>query len=454
MKSTDYIQIEKYLDGTATSQEFSAFEKRLRADAALRLALLQEAGLETQLRILLKATADESLAPVVQPMVASESNVTPFRPVFKTLTWRSAWYVVPAAAAAAVIAAFVLPLFHPRHEQLMARVEREPAKGPAAAPQKFTQTAAAEYFVAKNSTPFAEPVRTHVALPVPPANSFTAAPGPVQVAQQGAVLNRQVAVATHEQPVRANNDVNVVAAQNNTPQIRPMGMPVNVVASVRPGADAVPNVFQPADGNEKKAPVVAAAVPAGSRKPAAVAVAAFGQVIAVNGKATVLRPTEESKGRQITQSGENIQSGDVLETGPQSSITLRLAEGPLVRLYGETRLTLNQADHSTSLFLAAGAVDLRVQTLVAGSSFSLSTSYVEARVLAGAEFRVMSDGNGSWVGVRLGRVQMVRSRANGEVVVLEPGYFAAAARGLSPASTLDPVWRSKCLEFTGTGKYP
>ena len=217
----------------------------------------------------------------------------------------------------------------------------------------------------------------------------------------------------------------------------------NVLAVARPDG------AHPADDNQgnagKPAAIVAVAVATGLH-------AVDGQIASVNGSVLLLRPTTDSKGRHVVQSGDSFLAGDVIETGVASGSTLRYADGTTVRLYGNTQLTLSQAGRNRSLYLSTGAVDLRVQPLGGGSNLTVCTSYVEARVV-GTDFRVMTDSNGSWVGVKAGRVDVVRSRANGEVVVLESGYFASAARGWPPTSMNDANWRSKCQLFTGSPKY-
>ena len=406
--------IEKYLDGTTSPEEFAAFEERLRTDPALRLALLQEAGFESQLRILLKATPVMALR-TDAPEAGIRIDGNQATRLSKTIPWRPAWIMIPVAAAAvALLLAVVLPLIPQRHNTQFA------VRG-------------------GNASKTTIAVVANIAHPI--ANQRVAT---INVKDPAVVADAHATPDTH---------TNVKDPQPARPLVDP------ATASGNPVAQAVPRTVAP-DSRVAVNPLLHSGsavdmAPVNPGTPATVAVRpqAEGQFASVNGNVFMTRAAGAGKVQRAVQSGDSILSGDTIATGPLSGGTLRCRDGSFVRLYGNTQLTLNQMDRSRSMLLAGGAIDLRVQTLGPGNNFTVRTPYVEARVV-GTEFRVMTDAKGSWVGVKTGRVEVVRSGANGEVVLVDPGCFASSYRGQPPASMADPGWRGKSQEMTGTTKYP
>jgi len=447
MNPSDYNLIEKYLDGSATPEEFAVLEGRLRADPETRLELLKESGVESQLRFLLKT------APVAYPESKETAGMTDVDECSlpqprKAVYWRPAWLWVPvAAAAAALVAALVFPLFPAHHKTLLAgSSDAAPKRAPAT--METRQFANEDAATTKEATSSPTPAAV-AALSVQPSGHGAPLPAGKVVAQQGSVPDNRMSGTKPEELPADPFVVNPAAAPHAAARpMRGWELIGNIVALSRTDGS------QPSAADNKDM-----AAPALAQTPA-VAVAATtashpdaGQVVSANGKVFLTRPTGDGKGRHVAQTGENFLPGDVIEAGPSSSILLRYADGSLVRLYSDTHLTLSQTDHNRSLFLASGAVDLRVQPLGAENNLTVCTAYIEARVV-GTEFRVMTDSNGSWVGVKAGRVQVIRSRANGEMVLLEPGYFVSAAKGWPATPMQDTHWRNKCQTFTGSPRYP
>ena len=469
MKTSDYNLIEKYLDGTATPEEFVVLQGRLRREPALRLELLKEAGLESQLRVLLKAGSASAEGAEGADEVAEGAEQRLSKP--RILSWRPAWIGIPlAAAAAALVAALFLPQGTSQPQGQVASHTKPAPQAKLSASEANVQPVANESVKVANTTPSAR----SSAMDVMPAvsrseqasradnNKVAATSAGTHLAQQApAAENRMVAVnppAPHPMLAEAGVSTRPVAPSQHNVAVAPTlvavarpegahpveGNPASSVAasSVAPAADPAAD------------PVLAAVKPAAVVKPAVVAAAAatYGAIVSANGKVFLTRAADGT-GMHPVQNGEGFQPGDQIEAGPLSGLTLRYADGSMVHLYSDTHLAINQTDQSRILFLSSGAIDLRVQPMRPGNNLVVATSYIEARVV-GTEFRVMTDGNWSWVGVKSGRVQVVRSRANGEVVMLEPGYYASATKGWPSAPVLDPVWRSKCQVFTGTSRYP
>jgi hypothetical protein len=433
MKPSDYNLIERYMDGTASAEELVVLDGRLRVDPALRLELIKEAGFEAQLRLLLRT------APAVATDAVSDDEqidvVEQDLPERKVLRWRPSWLWIPvAAAAAALVVALFLPTLNARRGGAVAHAVK--TGSPAIAKKDNNNPNNA---LTKNSSVKSQEQQVEqVANTVKNENGSENDRPKVVVADPATKPEKTL---THDDAIARADIKNDARVQVQDVRMAPP------VPAPKAGANPVLVVnppVAPAPGLEKVAlsPVAAA-----------VMTRVDGQIVSANGSVYLSRATPTGKSRHELLSGENFQAGDTLETGPLSGVFARYADGSTVRLHGNTSLTMNGAENSRNLWLGTGAIDLRVQPLGAGSNLVVTTPYVQARVL-GTEFRVMSDDKGTWVGVRTGRVEVVRSGANGEVVQLNPGYFAASFRGWPPAPLSDPNWRSRCQQFTGSPKYP
>ena len=444
MKTTDYNQIEKYLAGTATPEEFSAFERRLRVDPELRLELLKEAGFETQLRILLQSAAVSHSENVDHNNVSNE-DAQSAQQSRKVIYWRPVWLWVPvAAAAASFVAALIVPLFQSRQEAAQIAGSRQAGAGQKPVVSAQAPVAGKAAVAANVASQELQTTAVAMQLQNSTKGDYFASSGVMVARQSQAVETRPVASAQEGAVESRQAGMQDVAVHHVTTLIGNGFNPAASIASAQPAAAGNPaHVAVPV-------PVVAAPT---AVKPAAIQAAVYAQVLSANGRVLLAHAADNGRGRHEADSGEALQPGDTLDSGANSSLTLRYADGSLVRLYSNTHLVLNQTERNRSLFLSAGATDLRVQAQSEGNGFTVCTSYLEARV-SGTEFRVMTDSNGSWVGVKSGRAQVVRSRANGEVVQLEPGFFASAAKGWPPTSTQDPNWCNKCRTFTGSARYP
>lgn len=438
MKTSDHNEIEKYLDGHATPEEVALLEEGLRHDPALRVELLVSAGIETQLRMLLKRAPGAHLpADAVADAVAVAGMDVP--PSQRSIPWRTTRRWIPvAAAAAAVLVAVALPLW-PRqpHDIHVSAAGSGLAVRPVPAGAS-PHAAALEVCVAATAQP---PVMI-AALPADSGSSgnrqtqesISPVPAPV-LPVSGNRVGADVPAAAPASPLAAVGDVPQPEKQQG-PGSEASGNHVAMAPTVTTSSS---------ENGSTSAPTVAVA--------AAVHPKASGQIASASGNVFLTRGAGPGKVRLAAQSGDSLLSGDMIETGPLSGSVLRYGDALAVRLYSSTQLTLNQSEHGSNLLLSDGAVDLRVQKLNPGNNLVVSTPYVEARVV-GTEFRVLTDSTGSWVGVKTGRVEVVRFRANGEVVLVDSGYFAASYRGWPPSSMADSVWRSKCQSMTGSPKYP
>jgi hypothetical protein len=445
MKTSDHDLMEKYLDGTATPEEFAVLEGRLRSSPEARLELLQESGFECQLRVLLKTAPIVYAESADTEMVDVAEDALP-RPG-KTIHWRPAWLWIPAvAAAAALLVALALPLLPSRRQIQIAGTG---VAGPKRAPVAVVCATQQEEETTRESAEMAVSFGI-AALPSPPADGAASAPGGTAVAVQGPGLDHRVAERMRDDSPENPSAVVQVAAPRFPAAPNPAGARAgNIVALARP-AGAGP------DGNRAGVAILPASASMSSAVVAVVAAVrrkSDGNFTSASGKILLIQAMGSSKDRHAVQAGDKFLAGDAIETGPSSGGTLRYADGATVRLYSDTHLALSQTDHNRTLSLASGAVDLQVPSQGAGGNFTVRTSYVEARGGAGTAFRVLADGSGSWVGVKAGRVEVARFRDNGEVVLLEPGYCASAARGGAPASMLDPNWRNKCQALTGSPRY-
>lgn len=446
MNSSDDKLIAKYLDGTATPEEFAVLEGRLRDNPATRLCLLQEAGFESQLRLLLNNA--QELSPEltgdgdVEEIGLDESSPPPSG---RTIYWKPAWLWIPvAAAAAALLAVLAIPLLSARHKA-------QPANTGVVKQNRPDNTRSVAH-------PIVEQKVAMVNEPVTPKPGDQAQP---DMAAGNAVSKPEHPVIVQQEPASGDH---LAARQPEPPTVIRHPTPAGKAEKPLPHGNSLHRnelygkalaMTQPSNGQTANTtpdePVT---------KPAAVAAAAVaarsdqdGRISSLSGDVYLTRMSAAGSARRKLMMETAFLAGDLIETGPSSSSLLRYEDGSMVRLYAKTRLTLSNNGKSRNLQLAAGAIDLRVQPQSQGSNLVVRTAYVEVRVV-GTEFRVITDGSGSWVGVKDGRVEVVRTRANGEVVKLEPGYFTSAIRGFPPVSTKDTNWRGKCQVYTGSPTYP
>lgn len=447
MKIADSNLIEKYLSGTATAEEFAMLEDRLRSSPVTRLALLQEAGFECQLRTILKRSkavsqeVSHSQALAADIAEADQALDSPL-PASRKFYWKPAWLWIPvAAAAAALIAVLTFPALSARykdHNPAHDLVKKETQKHIAITAQPIENKAVA----LDNKTP------EDRALLLPEKKSATVVSRPANQAEPPVIVRQE--------PPSGDR----MAAQN--PESRP-AHPRTVLKDAPANSVQLPQTMYRKDFNGNAVAAVRpameqpgkAVVSGAATRPAAVSISSMtdGRVASVAGNAYLTRLSTAGGARNQVQSGAAFLPGDVIATGPSSGMTLQYADGTMIRLYANTQLTMNRNAQGRNLMLAAGAIDLRVKPLGQGTNLVVHTAHVDARVV-GTEFRVMTDTSGSWVGVRTGRVELVRTRANGEVVLLDTGYFAASSRGGSPAPISDASWIGKCNAFTGNPKYP
>ena len=424
-------------------------EARLRSSPEARLELLQESGLECQLRILLKT------APVVysesvdaETVDVAEDALPPPRATIRR--WRPAWLWIPvAAAAAALLVALALPLFPAHHRSRIA--------GRGTTEQEHVSVA-----VGSATQPMEETIRESEDTEIP--SGIAAQPAPHADDGASAAVGPSLPVETAIAAPESGFDHRMSERSPDASS----GNPSAVAQFVAP---RFPASFNPAGGRGES--VVVLTRPAGvdsegnhANGAASFAVASVSSAVAVvtavrrksdgifvsaSGKILLTRVRRSARNRRAVQAGDSFLPGDVIETGPFSGGTLRYADGATVRLYSDTHLALGPTDRNRTLFLASGAVDLQALSQGSGGTFTVRTSSVEARG-AGLIFAYWLTA-ASWVGVKAGRVSVSRFGTDGETVLLDSGTFASAVHGEAPASMLNSSWRSKCQAFTGSPRY-
>jgi ferric-dicitrate binding protein FerR (iron transport regulator) len=201
--------MEKFLDGTASTEEISALEEMLRTSEEARHEILVQAGMESQLRLIFaQAQAEAAQTPVVAPSF-----------------WRSnRWLWIPAAAAAAAVVWFAVQ------------------------PSAVSKTAATKPVVAQVAPiikPAAKVVEVATSTPITPV-----APVVVAATDTGSESKHEQPVAvTHENPAVANEIKEmdeVMVAKVAPPQPPVVARPAPVAPPVVP-APVVAAVNQPAN---------------------------------------------------------------------------------------------------------------------------------------------------------------------------------------------------------------
>jgi ferric-dicitrate binding protein FerR (iron transport regulator) len=148
--------------------------------------------------------------------------------------------------------------------------------------------------------------------------------------------------------------------------------------------------------------------------------------------------------------GAAVRLGDAVAVGTNSAATVRFGDGSQLRLYARTRLAFDRWNGGKRLEMAGGALDAVVVPQPTNAPMVVETPFAVARV-QGTQFRLLSDRASTWLGVREGRVVMVR-KADQRAVAVVPQYYAVVGQGV-PFGLLSnqcPYWRGRCTAMTGS----
>lgn len=181
--------------------------------------------------------------------------------------------------------------------------------------------------------------------------------------------------------------------------------------------------------------------------------AVVAEVLHVRGQVSVQRVAEAA---QPLQAGASLRDGDLLRAEPESSLTLRFADGSRLLLRPDSELRITQllryagpgAVH-TRLRLDRGSADSRVPP-VAGPAgvarrYELTTPSVHLGV-RGTEFRTRVDAPTQTTRIEViegavaaGQARQQQRLVAGQGGVAEPGAVGIAARPLAPAPDLSGI---------------
>ena len=176
---------------------------------------------------------------------------------------------------------------------------------------------------------------------------------------------------------------------------------------------------------------------------------AVAQALHVRGEVTVERAGTAA---QAVQPGAELRTGDLLRAGPESSLTLRFADGARLLLRPDSTLRLTRllqrpaaGSADTGLRLEQGSADSRVPPVAPASAprrYEVTTPTVHLGV-RGTEFRTRVDGPAGTTHVEVveGQVAAVSGRAGqwlsaGQGTVAMAGVPGLSAAALPPAPNL------------------
>jgi ferric-dicitrate binding protein FerR (iron transport regulator) len=175
---------------------------------------------------------------------------------------------------------------------------------------------------------------------------------------------------------------------------------------------------------------------------------ALGVVVALSGEAQTFGIQGDSAWQTVV-SGRVVRAGDRLRVGTNAVVVFRYADGSKLRVYPRSDLTLDATNGAKRVWVRSGALDAEITPQPAGQPMEVATAGLAA-IVRGTEFRVLSDDSAVWLGVRRGRVEVVRV-ADRQVVALTKGQYVATAKGFPFAQlpTTCPFWQAQCVARTG-----
>lgn len=177
----------------------------------------------------------------------------------------------------------------------------------------------------------------------------------------------------------------------------------------------------------------------------------LGSVIALSGVASVTRD-QPGDVRQGVVLGMGLRAGDRLQMGTNAVAVFRYRDGSQLRMYALSDLTLAVSNGAKRVWVRTGALDMEVRPQPVGQAMEVATDGLTT-IVRGTEFRLLADDRAVWLGVRCGKVDVVRA-SDQLVVAVTDGQYVATAKGwpFTPMPTTCPYWQAQCVARTG-GKY-
>ena len=410
--------IEKYLDGTATPEEFAVLEKRLIEDPGARLALLQEAGFEDQLRLLLQSGGADAFVQSARARAETGDGTAASDGVGASARSRRLWFWASAAAAAGVAAA--LSIFGLWGES----ARNGPLTVAAGSPVVSSNEAAWAATLSGTNLTRQSALLAASATPEFPANLTTS----------GAV-DRAVALSATKN------------GSERTDERPPLPLE-GVERAPAPGVALANPLIKP-DRVGKPAP--AAVVRARTD--------GIGQVVAANGRVTITSGAGPTARTRQVWTGAVLLGGDIVSAESHSGGAFRYYDGTTVRIYDSTRIALVAGnDQTKTIRLAGGTVDVRISSQTGGiTGVVVRTASIDVTASSG-DFRVMADpnSNSSWVGTQTGSIGVSSAQTGQQTVLPQNACTVVAPNGPSfqVLSTANPLWQRQCSFMTGSASYP
>jgi len=144
-----------------------------------------------------------------------------------------------------------------------------------------------------------------------------------------------------------------------------------------------------------------------------------------------------------------VRAGDRLLAGANAVIVFRYGDGSRLRIYSSSDLTLDMTNGAKRVWFRSGAMDADIAPQPAGQQMEVATAGLTT-IVRGTEFRILSDDQAVWLGVRDGRVEAVHA-SDRRVVAVSGGFYVATAKGwpFMPMPTTCPYWQAQCVAKTG-----
>lgn len=186
---------------------------------------------------------------------------------------------------------------------------------------------------------------------------------------------------------------------------------------------------------------------------------AFGAVFLLKvNEETLARLDGETTGVTVLRRGKSItpalafgvKSGDQIETSANAVVAVVYPkETTRLELQPAAQLRVEQTNESKRLELLRGTLTAKIAPQPKGQPMIVTTPHAEARVM-GTEFLLSVDAQSSRLEVLEGTVQFV-NRDDGELVLVNGGFFATAAKGVEFAarSLVPEPWHSQDIGEVG-----
>lgn len=173
----------------------------------------------------------------------------------------------------------------------------------------------------------------------------------------------------------------------------------------------------------------------------------LGAVESLRGAAARVCQTDDAW--QPVVSGMVVRVGDRLQVGTNTVADLRYEDGSRLRIYPVSDLTISTTNQAKQVWLQAGALDAEIAPQPPDQPMEVGASGLST-IVRGTEFRMLADDQSVWLGVRHGKVEVVRASDRRGVAVTD-GYYVSTAKGwpFQPLSTICPYWQAQCVARTG-----